>query len=617
MSKLKFVALIIMTALTTACATTGYQGARPLEASWSLIDDANETAGNGDYIEELLESRTWIKYRHLNKDPIELGKQANIPVQNEEVKILGPSQEDSLRSLALKLWMIENAEHTIDVVYYIFKYDVVGEAMLGALCNAVRRGVDVRIMVDSIGSIDPSHTGLMALETCADEAGHMRTMDGQLTDNKARVQTVIFNALSRPSSWKNRRSHDKLLVIDGAFPSKAMVITGGRNISLAYYGIKADGSEDPTAYRDLEILLKSRETDTFSNITVGDVSTIYYTLLFLHRENKRLYPIYFDDSESLYEDPDPFAGDRLRAQESLAFVKQLPAIAEMLAQMTEYMRTGFHDTDVLLAHELANLTNRNVVTNTIENLKGNPNSIMYVLSEYGDELDENGVLRIVSPYMFIAKYYDAEGNVVHDGAEELKQWLREHPKNRVEIITNSVLTSDNFFAQSMIDMDVGPRLLLTPELEQAWVSSLKDGELNKAVVGSDEWQQLINHPQLFIYQTGRLDAASLGEGTKHYGKLHAKYFMGINGGFVGTANFDYRSRLYNNEMGFFYSGEAVHADLDAIFDDLIADSYRWGSPEWLEMRQKVRDKGGIKGQSTSSQRSIFKTLRATGADWLI
>ena len=225
MSKLKFVALIIMTALTTACATTGYQGARPLEASWSLIDDANETAGNGDYIEELLESRTWIKYRHLNKDPIELGKQANIPVQNEEVKILGPSQEDSLRSLALKLWMIENAEHTIDVVYYIFKYDVVGEAMLGALCNAVRRGVDVRIMVDSIGSIDPSHTGLMALETCADEAGHMRTMDGQLTDNKARVQTVIFNALSRPSSWKNRRSHDKLLVIDGAFPSKAMVIT--------------------------------------------------------------------------------------------------------------------------------------------------------------------------------------------------------------------------------------------------------------------------------------------------------------------------------------------------------------------------------------------------------
>jgi phosphatidylserine/phosphatidylglycerophosphate/cardiolipin synthase-like enzyme len=616
MCKLKLVSLLALVFLTAACSTTGYQGAQPLMSTRMVLDVASETAGNGEYIEELMESRTWVRPRYLKDDPIELGKNAVIPVQHEEVKIIGPSQEDSLRSLALKLWMIENAEHTIDVVYYIFKYDVVGEAMLGALCNAVRRGVDVRIMVDSIGSIDPSHTGLMALETCADEAGYMRTIDGRLTDQKARVQSVIFNALSKPSSWKNRRSHDKLLVIDGAFPGKAIVITGGRNISLAYYGIKADGSEDPTAYRDLEILLKSRDSDTFSDITVGDVSTIYYTLLFLHGENKRHYPIHFDDSEDLFEDPDPFAGDRQRAQESLAFIKQLPAVAKMLAQMPEYMSTGFHDTDVLLAHELANLTNRNVVTNTIENLKGNPNSIMYVLSEYGDELEENGVLRIVSPYMFIARYYDSEGNVVHDGAEEVKQWLREHPKNRVEIITNSVLTSDNFFAQSMIDMDVGPRLLLTPELEKAWVSSLKNGELNEAVVGSDEWQQLVNHPQLFIYQTGRLDAAPLG-GTKHYGKLHAKYFMGINGGFVGTANFDYRSRLYNNEMGFFYSGEAVQADLDAIFEGLIADSYRWGSPEWLEMRQKVRDKGGIKGQSTRSQRSIFKTLRATGADWLI
>ncbi len=97
--------------------------------------------------------------------------------------------------------MIENAEHTIDVVYYIFTYDVVGQAILGALCNAVKRGVDVRVMVDSIGSIDPSHTPLMALETCAQHAGIMRTVDGQLTDYPARVQVVIFNALTSMSSW--------------------------------------------------------------------------------------------------------------------------------------------------------------------------------------------------------------------------------------------------------------------------------------------------------------------------------------------------------------------------------------------------------------------------------
>ena len=54
--------------------------------------------------------------------------------------------------------------------------------------------------------------------------------------------------LKNRSSWMNRRSHDKLLVVDGVFPGKAMVITGGRNISLSYYGLKADGSTPtPTA----------------------------------------------------------------------------------------------------------------------------------------------------------------------------------------------------------------------------------------------------------------------------------------------------------------------------------------------------------------------------------
>ncbi len=35
----------------------------------------------------------------------------------------------------------------------------------------------------------------------------------------------------------NRRSHDKMLVIDGHYPDKAIVLTGGRNVSLDYYGI--------------------------------------------------------------------------------------------------------------------------------------------------------------------------------------------------------------------------------------------------------------------------------------------------------------------------------------------------------------------------------------------
>ena len=106
-------------------------------------------------------------------------------------------------------------------------------------------------------------------------------------------------------------------------------------------------------------------------------------------------------------------------------------------------------------------------------------------------------------------------------------------------------------------------------------------------------------------------------GDVHYGKLHAKFLMGDTVGFVGTSNFDYRSILYNNEVGFFYRHPEAHADLNGIFDDLKETAYRWGSPEWLEMRRKVMDKGGIKGLGTRNQRRVYKLLGKTGLIWQI
>jgi phosphatidylserine/phosphatidylglycerophosphate/cardiolipin synthase-like enzyme len=285
--------------------------------------------------------------------------------------------------------------------------------------------------------------------------------------------------------------------------------------------------------------------------------------------------------------------------------------------MPEYMRTGFKDSQVRLAHEFANLVNDEMVTETEANEEDNPNSVMALLGRLDDNMEPGSALRIVSPYIFVARYYDKDGNLIQDGALDAHQWLGGHPENRIEVVTNSVLTSDNFLAQSVIDMDVGPRMLLTPELEEAWVSSLEEGEFNPAVVESEEWQRLINHPQIFLYQTGKLDAALLGAGDEHYGKLHAKFLIGGDKGFVGTANFDYRSRLFNNEMGFFLSNTGVLDDLDEAFEMLKAQSYRWGTPEWLQMRREVMEVDGIKGWSTRKQRGIFKFLRATGLDWLI
>ena len=125
---------------------------------------------------------------------------------------------------------------------------------------------------------------------------------------------------------------------------------------------------------------------------------------------------------------------------------------------------------------------------------------------------------------------------------------------------------------------------------------------------SEEWQRLVNHPQLFIYQTGGSDAVILG-GDTDYGKLHAKFIFGETGGFVGTSNFDYRSNLYNNELGFFFVGEGVRQELVDVFEYLKSTSSRWGTPEWLEMRRKVMESDSKKAGPARKQRGTFKTIR--------
>ena len=619
--KPKNIVVLFLAWLLGACAMNGgQQPASPLEVFEQLLDTPGEYSQE-DFIRWLYLSRTWVPYSRLEKDPIALSSRTETPVHKARTKVIGPSYKDSIRSLATKLWMIENAEHTLDLTYYIFKYDVTGKALLGALCNAVKRGVDIRVMVDSLGSIHWNHSGLRALQTCARNAGYIRDANGTRTTYRARAQVVIINALTNLRSWTNRRSHDKLLIKDGSFPGKDMVMTGGRNISVDYYGIDQDGSRNPDTYLDLELLLRSNETDTRSSIeaTVGNISSVYYTLLFLHKGNTRIYPSVDETADDRFSSVDPYAVERERAQQALTFIKGVPSFGETYAEMPAYVERNYRLSEVRLAHQLGNLVSRNAVASIGETVSANPNSIAAVFTSAIDSARKKGLkkarFQIVSPYLFIPQYRDPQGNIVHDGAKQIIKAVDDNPGFSIEVVTNSILTSDNFHTQSIIDMDTAPRLLLTEEQQATWLSGRASSELSEEFVNSDEWKRVVNHPRIRIYQTGRLDSALIG-GYRHYGKLHAKCFFVGDFGFVGTSNFDYRSRVFNNEMGFYYLDPALSADLEQVFEELKAISLRWGSEEWLEMRQKVIQKGGWKGYTTATQRGRYKFLKATGLIWL-
>ena len=575
-------------------------------------------AVDDEKINEIYRKRTWLPPSKLDIDPIALGSEAEIPVNSSQAKIIGASIDEAMDSLAARIWLIENAQHTVDVAYYIFKTDLVGYALLGALCNAVKRGVDVRITVDSIGSFNPGHSAFRAVETCAADAGFIRNAEGELTTKKARVQVVIFNAITKLQF--NRRSHDKLLVVDGSFLDKAVVMTGGRNISLDYFGFNADGSDDLDTFRDLDILIRKGKGSADEDYSIGKVSEIYYSLLFLHSGNRRIQPYKSDDEFDEGEYQDRYIFHRNKAQQSLETVKAFPKIKKRLQDMPRYMTEDFHETRVRLSHQLHNLTSKKVTTNVIENLESNPNSILYLLKQLtthaGRQSNITGSLQIVSPYLFSGLFYDDEGEVIYDGAKETLEMLSRNPNFRLEVITNSVMTSDNFFTQAIIDMGMAPRFLLTPELHKVWMSSVEKGEFNPEVIESEEWKRLINHPQVFIYQTGGNDSVILG-GDVEYGKLHAKFIYGEHAGFVGTSNFDYRSNLYNNELGFFFQGDEVRDELADVFEKLKAKSYRWGTPEWLEMRRKVMESDSSKAGPARKQRGIYKTVKSLGLEYLM
>ena len=599
---LAIVAAVVMTGCATKtikpehcpAGTQKLEGCPPLGA----VDDP--------VIRQLHASRTLVSSQEIGYDPVEIGRHARIPVNRVRAKFIGSTNEESLQSLAAKLYLIEHAEHSIDVGYYIYRDDLTGLAILGALCNAVKRGVDVRVLVDSIGSFSLDKDFLRALVSCADDAGLMKTVDGRETIHKARVQATVFNAVSKIFVNHNRRSHDKLFIVDGEFADKSAVITGGRNIANVYYGISEDGTFNPDTYRDAEIFLRGGDAVGESDDCVGDVSEYYFTLLFQFANNQPLRVSRFSNPARAY------ARERTLMQESLETMRALPLLSAQLAGMDEYVSGGFHDADVQLAHELSNLTDTNVVRDAVRNSELNPNSVMNILNAVLDDAFES--IQLVSPYMFAALYHDRDGNVLLDEAKELHEWLDAHPDRSITLIVNTVLTSDNYFTQAVTDMDLAPRLLLSDELRDRWLAKPAESELNPALVESAEWRDAIAHPRLEIWATGTLQDSAFG-GDHVVGKPHGKYMATDDHGFVGTTNFDYRSRLFNNEMGYFFNSAELAADLRRNTDFLIRYSYPWGSPEWLELRKRVGEMSGLKGTTTRSQRTVYRTLRSTGLKW--
>ncbi|MDX3910126.1 MAG: phosphatidylserine/phosphatidylglycerophosphate/cardiolipin synthase family protein [Sphingobium sp.] len=136
--------------------------------------------------------------------------------------------EDGPDLLAALIALIDGAEASLKLCYYIFESDRSGRIVLAHLIQAARRGVQVTLMVDAFG-------GATA------ESGFF---DGLV---QAGGRFAWFGA--RRSTRYLIRNHQKIAIAD-----EARLLMGGFNVGDAYFGVPADN-----CWRDLGLLLEGPE----------------------------------------------------------------------------------------------------------------------------------------------------------------------------------------------------------------------------------------------------------------------------------------------------------------------------------------------------------------------
>jgi cardiolipin synthase C len=132
-----------------------------------------------------------------------------------------------LDGLLLRIELIDKAEKSLDLQYYIFRSDDTGRLVQRALLRAADRGVHVRIIADD-GETVVGDEQLLLL------AGHPRIEVRVFNPFDYRGHNSLMRGLDFlfHKSRLDYRMHNKLMVVDGS-----VAVTGGRNIGDQYFQV--------------------------------------------------------------------------------------------------------------------------------------------------------------------------------------------------------------------------------------------------------------------------------------------------------------------------------------------------------------------------------------------
>jgi cardiolipin synthase len=154
---------------------------------------------------QTLPQDTWDQFRNLEGLVTLVGNIARCPLTEGNLVTTLRNGDEAYPAM---LQAIHSAQKSISLQSYIFDNDEAGNQFLEALVQAIQRGVEVRVLIDDVGS-----------------QYSRPSMIRELRNAGIPVATFLPTRLPRLPKYANLRNHRKIMVVDGTTG-----FTGGTNI---------------------------------------------------------------------------------------------------------------------------------------------------------------------------------------------------------------------------------------------------------------------------------------------------------------------------------------------------------------------------------------------------
>ncbi|BBK32208.1 putative cardiolipin synthase [Stella humosa] len=484
---------------------------------------------------------------------------------------------DGEDAFGARVLLAEAAERTLDVQYYLWRNDMSGSLLFGALLAAADRGVRVRLLLDDINTV---------------------VLDGILAalDAHPNIEVRLFNPVVlrrlRVLGYLtdffrlNRRMHNKSFTADGQ-----ATIIGGRNIGDEYFGAAAG-----TLFADLDVL------------AIGPIADEVAADFGGYWSSASAYPV-----DRLLPQGDPVALSRSLSREALgARFPEVEAYVDGIAHspFVHELLEGRLRMEWAPARMISDDPAKGL------GLAGRRTQVAYKLGQ--------AIGRPASDMKIVSPYFVPTASGVASFAAMAARGVR------ISVLTNSLEATDVAAVHAGYARHRKPLLEMGVTIYETRRSAAPPRPRRRTRRG-------IRAGWMRILRTGRAPGAagvpvaggsgaigSAGRMGLSGSSLHAKT-ISVDGAraFVGSFNFDPRSEKLNTELGFLIESEALAQRIGAIFAESVQTSaYQVhlaadGTLYWTEWRDGKLVRHDREPGTTVWKRASVAFLAVLPIEWLL